>query len=184
MKRLLWLAVLLAGAPAPRAQQAEEEPPPSAEARPPETGEDAAERQPAAQAEPEPEEAPPPAKARPAEDAKPRGPMSLSDAKVNFATVVENFILEKSPKGYLPLKDASRRIWRLELETVHAKPMRKLKSNVFTSCASMRAGRDALDVDFTVDFGGEHWRVTQTHIHKVNGKPLFKYEGARRVRLP
>ncbi|MDD5656288.1 MAG: hypothetical protein PHF00_03435 [Elusimicrobia bacterium] len=31
-------------------------------------------------------------------------PMSLDDARVNFATVVENFILDRSGNGYWPLK--------------------------------------------------------------------------------
>lgn len=120
-------------------------------------------------------------KPAPAVADKPRGPMSFKDARENYPTVVENYILQKGRNGLLPFKDKNGRLWKLELEAVHTQPMRKLKKDVFTSCASMHAGSDALDVDFTVDFSGDRWRVTSLYVHKVNGKPRFKYQGAQRV---
>ncbi|MBI5240869.1 MAG: hypothetical protein HY926_10390 [Elusimicrobia bacterium] len=89
--------------------------------------------------------------------------MSIDDARMNFATVVESFIAARSPKGYWPLKQkSSARVLHLRLEKVLPKTVRKAGGgNVYTGRAALwEVDEDfAVQADFTVDLGGRRWEV-------------------------
>ncbi|MBI4349533.1 MAG: hypothetical protein HY553_22045 [Elusimicrobia bacterium] len=138
--------------------------------------------------EPAPSPTPSPdaeAPASPAPEPEPvdTGPMTLGVARTNFATVVESYILQNQLDEAMPLKDKTGKRWRLRLERIESEKVRELAPNRFVGCAFMRDGRHRLDVDFTVDLSGPRWRVKAVNIHKVDGKPRFKYKGAERVPL-
>lgn len=111
------------------------------------------------------------------------GPMTLSGARSNYSTIVENYILQHSKDEALGLKDKTGRKWRLRLERIDLSPLRELKDGFYVSCVRMSDGHDKLDVDFTVDFSTPRWRVQSVNVHKVNGKARFKYKGTERVPL-
>ncbi len=109
--------------------------------------------------------------------------MTPSGARSNYSTIVENYILQHSKDEVLPLKDKTGRKWLLRLERVDLAPLRELKQGFYVSCVQMRDGKDRLDVDFTVDFSTARWRVSSVNVHRLNGKPRFKYNGSGRVPL-
>jgi hypothetical protein len=117
----------------------------------------------------------------PEEPSAPRGPIDFSTAKENYPGIVEAYISEHSENNAMPFKDKAKRAWKLELQSVDIKTFKKLKENLYAACALMRDGADALDMDFTVDFSGDHWHVSSVNLHKVNGKPRFNYKSGRRV---
>jgi len=77
-------------------------------------------------------------------------------ARENYPGLVEAYISEHGTDNAMTFKDKTKRVWKLELQSVNIKTFKKLKENLFTACVLMRDGADKLDVDFTVDFSGEH----------------------------
>ncbi|MCX5790388.1 MAG: hypothetical protein NTX64_18070 [Elusimicrobia bacterium] len=171
--RILLLLLLAAAllAPAARAQEtpSPESPPPGQESQP--------DQDQGSRGSPNPD-APAP------EEPAATGPVDFNTAKENFPGLVEAYISEHTVNDAMPFKDKTKRVWKLELQSVDIKTFKKLKENLFTACVLMREGADKLDLDFTVDFSGDHWHVSSINLHKLNGKPRFNYKGSRRVAVP
>jgi hypothetical protein len=96
------------------------------------------------------------------EQAASSGPMTLDDARMNFPTMVESFVAERSSDGSWPLKQKSTgKTLKLKYESVLPKSIRKIKENRFTGRAVLREVEKDFPVkaDFTIDFGGPKWMV-------------------------
>ncbi|MBI5201261.1 MAG: hypothetical protein HY925_06715 [Elusimicrobia bacterium] len=110
-------------------------------------------------------------------------PITMSGARSNYPTLVENYILQHSKNEALPLKDKTGRNWKLRLEKIDLETLRELKRGFYAACVRMRDGADRVDLDVTVDFSTARWKVHSVNVHKVNGKARFKYKGSERVPL-
>ena len=109
---------------------------------------------------------------RPEAEAPDEGPMELSDARINFAGVVESYVRGLSTNGFWLHKDAKTgKELRLAYRRVDDRRMREVGRNRFSSCVLFRqsAGGPA-DLDITVDFGGDHWRVADVVVHSLGGR--------------
>lgn len=122
------------------------------------------------------EQAPPPQESAgdtnpnpaPSEEPAAGGAMSRDDARMNFGTVVDSFVAERSPEGYWPLRDkATGKVRRLKIAA------KDPKSVVSGEGAGMFVGRvtlldessgERLKADFTVDFSGAEWKVKQMRL--------------------
>jgi hypothetical protein len=93
--------------------------------------------------------------------------MTLDDARLNFGTVVESFITERSPKGYWPLKQkTTNKILKLRLDAIEKKTVRRLTPGHFVGRATLSQVDDASPVkaDFYVDFSGVNWKVEKMRL--------------------
>jgi len=108
----------------------------------------------------------------------PRGPMTLHDARINLPTIVETYISQNSPDGHFTMKDKAGKTWKLDLEAIYDKGVHKVPGRErFAACAMFRewGGLDRhVDVDFTVDFSGARWKVTEVKLHKLVDMPKPK----------
>ncbi|MCX5794546.1 MAG: hypothetical protein NTY77_03510 [Elusimicrobia bacterium] len=96
------------------------------------------------------------------EDQPASRPMSLADARMNFATVVESFIAAHSPDGYWPLKQKSTgKALKLRFESILPDSVREIQDGRFMGRAVLRDVEANIPVkaDFTVDFSGHQWQV-------------------------
>lgn len=103
-------------------------------------------------------EAPPPAEA-------PAGPMSLEDARINFQTVVESYLAERSrASAWLLKQKGSPKPLRLKLLSIDGGSIKPAGPNRYSGSAAFKElskGR-RVRVLFTVDFSSEQWKVAGT----------------------
>jgi hypothetical protein len=98
------------------------------------------------------------------EDAK-SSEMSISDARVNFATVVEAYVAKKSSNGYWSYAEKAsgkkQKSWRLKLPSVSDKTVREEDENRYSGLVKLRDARGGrpLTLEFVVDFSGVKWKV-------------------------
>lgn len=97
-------------------------------------------------------------------------PMSLMDARMNYSTVVETHLAANSPQGHWPYRDAKTgAVWPLGLQKIDERSLRELGANRFAGCVLFtRKDTGALvDMDLTVDFSGDIWKISAVKLHKV-----------------
>jgi hypothetical protein len=102
----------------------------------------------------------------PSADAPPP-PMTIDDARMNFATIVESFIAARSPKGYWPLKQKSAdRVLRLKHEKTLPKTVRKIGEGLYTGRVVLLEADEgfAIQAEFTVDLSGARWQVKRMRL--------------------
>jgi hypothetical protein len=112
--------------------------------------------------------------AQPAPDSNPApiegqaagGSMSLDDARMNFGTVVDSFVATRSPDGYWPLKDKTTgKVRHLKIVAKDPKSVEPGEGggSLFIGRVTLKdeSSGERLKADFTVDFGGAEWKVTQ-----------------------
>jgi hypothetical protein len=88
--------------------------------------------------------------------------MTIDDARMNFATIVESFIIERSKNGCWPLKQKTTgKLLKLKFESILPKSVHELKEGRFMGRAVLRelATDSTVRADFTVDFSGPQWKV-------------------------
>ena len=118
----------------------------------------------------------PPSGGGAAGDDEPLKPFTKQDAQINLPTVVQTYFAENAHDDVFPLRDGkTKQVWKLQLERVTK--IRPLGGSKYVGCAEMVTADNAhkLDVDFTVDFSSDRWRVKQVRIHIVDGKKRFTY---------
>jgi hypothetical protein len=99
-------------------------------------------------------------------DPEPRS-LSIDDIRVNFATVVENFITARSPKGYWPLKQKSTgKVLKLKLVKVSEKTVHEVGHGRYVGRAILRQVDADLrhQADFFVNLAGEEWTVERLRL--------------------
>jgi len=161
---MLTTAVLILGLCVP----AQAQPPPGA----PAPGEDSTSQAPPA--DQEEQQGPPPDSDQqlPADDSAPDvvKPMSLDDARMNFATIIESFVVERSPKGYWPFKQKSTgKVLKLTFAKTLPKSVHEVLGGHFAGRAVLREVEEGFTVqaDFTVDFSGSRWKVERMRLVSI-----------------
>jgi hypothetical protein len=113
------------------------------------------------------------------------GSMSLEDARMNFGTVVDAFVAERTINGFWPLKEKSTgNVLHLKLVSKNTKSIRDAGgSRFYSGRVALRdiVTGDTVNVEFVVDFAGAEWKVKSMQIlGKVSAKkkPSAKTQAA------
>lgn len=132
-------------------------------------------------ATPEPQEAPqlplvttPPSSEGAHSESAPPAPMTLSDARVNFPTMIESFIASRSPKGYWSFKDPETgKTLKLKLSQVDKGSIAPSAKGSFRGKVTFQEGRTdrTIDLDFIVDFASDSWQVLRFSKSKAKSLP-------------
>jgi len=116
--------------------------------------------------------APPPDDSGAASDG---GSMNLEDARMNFGTVIDAFVAERTVNGYWPLKEkATGNVLHLKLVSKDTKSIKDAGgSRFYSGRVSLRdlVSGDTIKADFVVDFSGSEWKVKSM---KITGKVSAK----------
>ena len=124
----------------------------------------------------------------------PEHPKNTQKAKEFSATDLENAIKadiaekSKDTNGVFKLYDPElRKTWDLTLDRVHKDRLSKLSADTYFACVDMkdRSGK-TVDVDFFLKSQDGKLAMTDTTVHKVEGKPRYnwKEEGGFWKRIP
>lgn len=106
-----------------------------------------------------------------------------SEKKVSVQDVdaaIRSHIDEKAKESegkFLVRDDVLNKTWELELVRVHKDRLQALADGRYFACVDFKA-EDAtmVDVDFFLKKEGDKLVVTDTSVHKVNGKARYNYE--------
>jgi hypothetical protein len=84
----------------------------------------------------------------------------------------------KSSGGHFPVKDdVLNKTWQLELVRVHKDRLQALADGSYFACVDLKADDGTMvDVDFFLKKKGDDLDVTETTVHKINGKARYNYE--------
>jgi hypothetical protein len=84
----------------------------------------------------------------------------------------------KTSGGRFPVKDdVLTKTWQLELVRVHTERLQALADGSYFACVDFKAEDGTIvDVDFFLKKQGDALVVTDTSVHKVNGKARYNYE--------
>jgi len=84
----------------------------------------------------------------------------------------------KASGGKFPAKDdVLNKTWALELVRVHKDKLTQLDDNTYFACVDFKADDStAVDVDFYLKGDAGKLKITDTTVHKVNGKARFMYQ--------
>jgi hypothetical protein len=122
----------------------------------------------------------------------PEHPNSSTKAKDFSVTDLEKRIkediAEKSKDGVFKVEDPElHKTWDLKLDHVHTERLSKLNADTYFACVDMKDPNGKLiDVDFFLKSNGDKLEMTDTTIHKIEGKPRYnwKEEGGYWKRVP
>ncbi len=86
--------------------------------------------------------------------------------------------VEKNSGGHFPVKDdVLNKTWQLELVRVHRDRLQALEDGSYFACVDFKADDGTMvDVDFFMKKQGNDLVVTDTSVHKINGKARYNYE--------
>lgn len=86
--------------------------------------------------------------------------------------------LAKKNNGRFPVKDdVLEKSWALALDRVHTDKLTQLKDDTYFACVDFKADDGtAVDVDFYLQSKDGQLAITDTTVHKINGKARFHYE--------
>ncbi len=84
----------------------------------------------------------------------------------------------KANGGKLGVKDdVLNKTWQLDLVKVHTDKLTQLDDNTYFACVDFKAADGTpVDVDFYMKNDNGKLSLSDTTVHKVNGKPRFNYE--------
>ena len=111
--------------------------------------------------------------APPAPSEEPAGDMTLDDAAGNFESILQAFVISRSPNGYWPLREkTTKKVLMLKLESIDLKSLRQEGPNVFTAPAVLLDVNNdrKIPAEFTIDFSGTQWHVTRMRMLKAPAK--------------
>jgi hypothetical protein len=112
----------------------------------------------------------------------PEHPNSSTKAKEFSVTDVEKKIkediAEKSKDGVFKVKDPElHKTWDLKLDHVHTERLSKLNADTYFACVDMKdPNGKVIDVDFFLKSKGDKLEMTDTTIHKIEGKPRYNWK--------
>ncbi|HLF35117.1 MAG TPA: transglutaminase-like domain-containing protein [Cyclobacteriaceae bacterium] len=100
--------------------------------------------------------------------------VDIADIEVGIRLYIEKKVRES--KGYFHFKDNHRDL-RLKLVRVHTEYLSSLGPRHHFACVDLAdANGDVYDVDFFLKGDSGDMRVTQTTLHKLNGKPFYSWK--------
>lgn len=84
----------------------------------------------------------------------------------------------KASAGKFSVKDdVLNKTWELELVRVHKDKLQALADGRYFACVDFKAADGTMvDVDFFLKKDGDAMTVTDTTVHKINGKPRYNYQ--------
>ncbi len=84
----------------------------------------------------------------------------------------------KSSGGRFPVNDSVlNKTWELDLVRVHKDKLTPLADGTYFACVDFKAADGAeVDVDFFLKKEGDRLAVTDTSVHKINGKARYSYK--------
>ena len=84
----------------------------------------------------------------------------------------------KASEGKFPVKDdVLNKTWQLELVRVHKDKLQALADGTNFACVDFKAPDGTIvDVDFFLKKDGDALAVTDTTVHKINGKARYNYQ--------
>ncbi|HEY6221681.1 MAG TPA: hypothetical protein VIX13_04015 [Candidatus Eisenbacteria bacterium] len=102
--------------------------------------------------------------------------VSLEQIDQAIRAHIEN--VAKSSGGRFPVKDeVLNKTWQLELVRVHKDRLQALADGSYFACVDFKADDGTMvDVDFFLKKKGDDLEVTETTVHKINGKARYNYE--------
>lgn len=99
----------------------------------------------------------------------PPPPLTLDEARMNAATVVQSFVARKSPQGYWPFREkGSGTLYKLKLVSIDEKKVKELSQGRYGVPALLEdAGAGTrLRMEFVVDLGESEWKVSGLRLRK------------------
>ncbi len=112
----------------------------------------------------------------------PEHPNSGTTAKQFSVTDLEkeikHQIAEKSKNGVFQVKDPElHKTWDLKLDHVHTERLSKLNADTYFACVDMKdPNGKVIDVDFFLKGSGDKLEMTDTTVHKIEGKPRYNWK--------
>jgi hypothetical protein len=112
----------------------------------------------------------------------PEHPNSSTKAKDFSVTDLEKRIkqdiAEKSKDGVFKVEDPElHKTWDLKLDHVHTERLSKLNADTYFACVDMKdPDGKVIDVDFFLKSKGDKLEMTDTTIHKIEGKPRYNWK--------
>ena len=84
----------------------------------------------------------------------------------------------KASGGKFPVKDdVLNKTWELDLVKVHKDKLQALADGRYFACVDFKAADGTMvDVDFFLKKDGDAMAVTDTTVHKINGKARYNYQ--------
>jgi hypothetical protein len=110
-------------------------------------------------------------------------PEHPSNTKKDFSVgdlekAIKHDIAEKSTDGVFKVHDPElKKTWDLKLDHVHTERLSKLSADTYFACVDMRDPQGkVIDVDFFLKSNGDKLEMTDTTIHKIEGKPRYNWK--------
>ena len=108
----------------------------------------------------------------------PKGTKAVS--KTTLEKAIKDQIGEKAKAngGKFAVEDpVLKKTWQLELVRVHTEKLTQLDEKTYFACVDFKADDGTpVDVDFYMKNDGSKLTLSDTTVHKVNGKARFNYE--------
>jgi len=122
----------------------------------------------------------PGAQEHPQEHPKQGSPAGKPVSMATLEKAIKDQIAEKAKAngGKLPVRDdVLNKTWQLELVRVHTDKLTQLDDNSYFACVDFKANDGTpVDVDFYMKNNNGKLGLSDTAVHKVNGRPRFNYE--------
>ncbi|HEY2092354.1 MAG TPA: hypothetical protein VGJ81_10730 [Thermoanaerobaculia bacterium] len=114
-------------------------------------------------------------------------PEHPANTKKDFSTsdlekAIKHDIAEKAKAtdGVFKVDDPElHKTWDLKLDHVHTERLSKLNADTYFACVDMKDPHGkVIDVDFFLKSDGDKLEMTDTTVHKVEGKPRYNWKEA------
>ena len=105
---------------------------------------------------------------------------SMSDVSAGLKKFISGYAAKSADKKFhVPYQ---RKNFALDLVKVHDDRLSSLGGNKYFACVDMK-GTDGkiYDIDFFMTVRGKTLNITETSIHKINGKPLYNWKEEKGV---
>lgn len=112
----------------------------------------------------------------PAEHPKSENKVSTDDIDKAIRAHIEK--TSAAANGSFPVKDdVMKKTWELKLDRVHNDKLQALADGRYFACVDFKAADGTMvDVDFFMKKEGDNLAVTDTTVHKINGKARYGYQ--------
>jgi hypothetical protein len=117
-----------------------------------------------------------PQKKEPSEHPKSEKKFSVDDIDAAIRSNIEEKAKASGGK-FLAQDEVLDKTWELELVLVHKDRLQALADGRYFACVDFKAADGTMvDVDFFLKKDGDNLVVTDTSVHKINGKARYNYE--------
>jgi hypothetical protein len=105
---------------------------------------------------------------------------TMSDVSAGLQKFISGYAAKSADKKFhIPYQ---RKNLALDLVKVHDDRFSSLGGDKYFACVDMKGGDGKMyDIDFFMTVGGGKLTVTETSVHKINGKPLYNWKQEKGV---